>query len=174
MRNYRVLSFVVAGLVVLSTEAPAICQHLGGERKSRREPAIHLTATSPLWLKYLAAGDVAKKNGDAEAAKKYIVGALTALDSKPEAFKPFYFGLLEKRVVGLYPQDWSDSKLDEKAQVKLQEEQVALYEKLVRLSAKVPSYNSLVQTVAQSRYKKAADDLAKTKADKSKDAPHDS
>jgi hypothetical protein len=150
---------------------PAFSQHQQKPGTGRHEHPITVTKSTPLWLQYLAAGDKAKKT-DPEGAKKYWIAALTTLDKNPSTFKPLYFGKLENRIVGIYPDDWSNSKLDNKAEIKAREQQVAMYGSLAKLSTKVPSFKNLIQHEAQGRYKKASDDLAKAKTEKSKDAPN--
>jgi len=122
---------------------------------------------APLWEKYLAAGDAMHVRRNEDGAKKYWLAALKELQKSNCGGRAALFPRLEMRVLSMYPDDWSKTKLDENRQ-KLQEEQVDVLKRVTDLirGFQVGSGDGRgLLNMAEIGYKKAVVDLDKTKAE---------
>ncbi len=121
---------------------------------------------APLWEKYLAAGDAMHVGKNEERARKYWKASLDELQKSGGGGHVGLFPRLEMRLLSMYPDDWSKTKLDDNRQ-KLQEEQVDV---LKRASDLIRGYQvgsgdgRGLLNMAEIGYKKAVVDLDKTKA----------
>lgn len=127
---------------------------------------------APLWQKYLAAGDAMKVRHNEERAKKYWLAALSELETSgsggggSDISEYALFPRLESRLLTMYPDDWSKTKLDSSRE-KLQKEQVDV---LKRVTDLMKGYqvtagpNRGLLNMAEIGYKQAVSDLEKTKA----------
>jgi hypothetical protein len=125
-------------------------------------------AGAPLWERYLAAGEEARRKKDDASAKRYWLGSLAELE-KTKKGSVGRWGRLQHRLLEIYPRDWSDSKLDEASKIKQEEEQVQLYDRINKLNQRFGS-TGLAAQVSMSRSKQARDQLAKAKEERKKTA----
>jgi hypothetical protein len=119
-----------------------------------------------LWQQYAKSGEKCMRKGDIEKAKRYYLGALSELEkTKPAKGTPLTGAVsrLEKRILDLYPEEWTIDEDNLSAQLALQEEQVGTFARVNELAHDFKSGNNLTTLVVESRYKKAQLDLQKTK-----------
>lgn len=124
--------------------------------------------SDPLWVRYMALGDAAQKRNDSATAKRYWLGSLAELEKGKNVGNYRQFPALEHRLLYMYPTDWSTSKLSPTDLLTQQQEQVAVYNRLVHITRSYQLLSGTMQekavaNTAEQLLKQASSDLEKTK-----------
>ncbi len=127
-----------------------------------------LPPTNAMWYRYYSAGAGALAKHDDETAKKYLFAALSTVEKeqkpgKGDVFFVVRLSALEQGISSVYPKDWSKEKGEDASKVKLQEEQVAVLERIAKLNQRLIEPGDIIVGKSQERFQKAAEMLKKTK-----------
>lgn len=128
---------------------------------------IKLKGNAPLWERYLQAGQTFEKKGDMDSAKRYYFEALTQLERSPRtsAHMTAKISRLEGAIMRLYPNYPKESAFGEgAAQIKIDEEEVAVLQRLVRINQIYPNGSPLMTKIVETQIRYANEDLNKNKS----------
>jgi hypothetical protein len=122
-----------------------------------------------LWYRYLEGGELAKKKGDEDLARRYYMGSLASIerDPNPQKGDPFFLprvSKLENSIINLYGSALS-KEMDGDDKVKLATEQCNAYERMAKLNTRFVDPGNPFITKAQERFEKVKSDLEKIKAE---------
>jgi hypothetical protein len=171
----KTIYFAVLTTAFLAASPLGICQSSGQtgtkasghDRKSHDRKPMKLKADAPMWQRYLASGEQFHKQGNDQKAKQYYFEALKQLESTPPKSDVLTAKVarLEGDIMRLYPKHPKDGASGKgAAQSKLDEEEIAILQRIRRLDQVYPSDGHLASELAQKQQKIAIDDLNKNKS----------
>lgn len=148
-------------------EGAAALEAATGRKEKRIPHPLEVAADSPIWERYLSGGEKYSQSGDRERAKAYYFQALTELEKSPPPGNEMTAGMsrLEHHILSLYPRFRKTKKVEGHgaSQIKRDEEEIAVFERLNRLNAKYRSHNDTWYQVLSTQIKYATEDLNKNK-----------
>ena len=129
-----------------------------------------LPPTNAPWYRYYSAGADALAKHDEDTAKRYLFAALGMVEKeqKPGKGDPFFvvrLSALEQGITTMYPKDLAKQAGEDSAKLKLQEEQVAVLDRIAKLNQRVILPSDILVGKSQERYLKAREELNKNLAE---------
>ncbi len=176
-RQTLAVIWTAIGLTAGSTTCAQQTQPAAGQSPQRVHHhefrPMKLKPNAPQWQKYLVAAEQFHVKGDDARAKQYYFEALSQLEKAPRTSKTLNFPIsrLEHEIMKMYPKYPNDKPVNEPAtQVKVDEEQIAVFTRINRLNQYYPSPDNLMAKIvgtqidlAKADLKKNQDELSKTK-----------
>jgi hypothetical protein len=144
-------------------------------RKAKNKP-IKVAADAPLWERYLAYGSQFRIKGDLDKAKQYFLASLDQLEKVPpksHVLSP-HIVQLEHSLMQMYPKYPKQGPRGQGPnEIKLDEEEIAVLDRIRRLDRIYPSTNYLYSYVAMTQERYVTEDLNKNKeAEQNTSQPH--
>ncbi len=166
IRSFERVGVGFALTVALCLPAVAAPADIKASMRQNFRP-LWVTKNAPLYAQYLAMGDTMHMRHDETKAKHYWIASLRELEKNGANGQLSYFPKLEARLLTMYPDDWSKTKLSKKREL-VQEEQVDILRRVNKLFQGYQASSGTSRALgnmADIGYKQAVADLEKTKAD---------
>jgi hypothetical protein len=168
----------LSSLVGFTSLLPAPAQG-GPQPQYRTEPTHH--HANP-WQQYLDAGMKSEQAGNPQLAKRYYMGALSALEQKSKTrqdvlkskvdgksyripFASVSVQQLEDKLASMYPADWSKAPGTASQQLALRQEQVNVLYRIAQLNKAHSRSDSIFADRSEKRYEEAAAALQNAKGE---------
>jgi hypothetical protein len=169
----------LSSLLGFNSLLPAEAQG-GPQPQYRTEPTHHHQAN--LWRQYLDAGVKSEQGGNPQLAKRYYMGALSALEQKSKTRRDVVKGKLdgksyripfssvsvqqlEDKLASMYPTDWSKAPGTASQQLALRQEQVNVLYRVAQLNKAHSGSDSIFADRSEKRYEAAAEALKQAKGE---------
>lgn len=171
----KISQIVCISILIATICVPALAQKSkapqthGANADGVRPPDHHVEPNAPVWKQYQIRGEQASYKGNKELAKEYYLKALGQIDRLPKQGSTSHsnFVRLENDILKLYPNYPGDKPPGEgEAQLKLDEEELAMLNKLHRLNQSHGTANSITDQLVLGQITYVKQDLEKNSASK--------